>query len=310
MPRFSVVVPAYNAHATLAETLDSIAAQDFRDWECVVVDDGSTDSTAEVAASYAARDPRFRLVRQANAGTAGAYRTGIAEACADLLVICSADDMLAPAHLGAMDAFITRNDGYDIYSANGEFLTDETGERRPVYSGPPWDREHSLSFEDVVAACFYSVGVVFRRGVIDRTGGHRADAWVDDYDLWLRALLGGARHRYLPQVLSVHRVSSFQKSADEAGVFAASIEALEHLLSDPRVTPDQRAAIDRSIDNNREMIAQLPVTRAMERQSRAMRRAVRRIVGPRHVDTAMRVIHAVSWIVRPLRRLLARGNGR
>ncbi|HZL05326.1 MAG TPA: glycosyltransferase, partial [Coriobacteriia bacterium] len=92
MPRFSVIVPAYNATATVRETLDALEAQEFRDWECVVVDDGSTDDTATIISEYAERDSRFKLVQQANTGTAGAYRTGVEQARADLIVICAADD--------------------------------------------------------------------------------------------------------------------------------------------------------------------------------------------------------------------------
>ncbi len=72
-PRFSVVVPAYQAAPTLGATLDAIMAQAFRDWECVVVDDGSTDDTLAIATAYAERDARFRVVHQSNPGTAGAY---------------------------------------------------------------------------------------------------------------------------------------------------------------------------------------------------------------------------------------------
>ncbi|MER8185265.1 glycosyltransferase [Kitasatospora sp. NPDC094015] len=75
-PRLSVVVPIYNVERYLPECLDSIAAQAFDDFECVMVDDGSTDGSAAIAEEYAAKDLRFRLVRQANKGLGAARNTG------------------------------------------------------------------------------------------------------------------------------------------------------------------------------------------------------------------------------------------
>jgi glycosyltransferase involved in cell wall biosynthesis len=194
MPRFSIVIPAYNAGATLAETLDAVLAQEYSNWECLVVDDGSTDETAAVAERRVARDSRFRLMRQDNQGTAGAYLTGVTAAVADLIVVCSADDVLLPAHLVTMDAFIRANPHHEIYSSNGFYLYEESGRHTTVYTGRKWRRERSLTFEEVVARCFYSVGVVFRRRVYESTGGHRPGTFAEDYDLWLRAMVRGARH--------------------------------------------------------------------------------------------------------------------
>ena len=64
----SIVIPAYNAAATVGRCLDSLLAQTYRDFELIVVDDGSTDSTAQIISAYAERDSRIRLIRQENAG--------------------------------------------------------------------------------------------------------------------------------------------------------------------------------------------------------------------------------------------------
>ncbi len=76
MPAVSVVVPAFNRAETIAVTLDSLVAQSFTDWEAIVVDDGSTDSTAAVVERYAVSDARIRLLRQANAGVGAARNVG------------------------------------------------------------------------------------------------------------------------------------------------------------------------------------------------------------------------------------------
>ncbi|MFF4341612.1 CDP-glycerol glycerophosphotransferase family protein [Kitasatospora sp. NPDC001540] len=98
-PRLSVVVPIYNVERYLEECLDSIAAQTFADFECVMVDDGSKDSSAEIARAYAAKDARFRLVQQVNKGLGAARNTGyrnISEG-SEFLAFVDSDDTMPPS---------------------------------------------------------------------------------------------------------------------------------------------------------------------------------------------------------------------
>jgi CDP-glycerol glycerophosphotransferase len=108
MPRVSVVVPIYNVEAYLRECLDSLAAQAVRDLEVVMVDDGSTDGSAAIAAGHAERDPRLRLVRQANQGLGHARNTGVQAATGEFLAFLDSDDKLPPDALelllGALDS--------------------------------------------------------------------------------------------------------------------------------------------------------------------------------------------------------------
>jgi glycosyltransferase involved in cell wall biosynthesis len=92
----TAVIPAYNAEATLDETLRSVRSQTHRLLEILVVDDGSRDRTPEIALAHAAADPRVRLIRQANGGVAAARNRGIAEATSPLVAPVDADDVWAP----------------------------------------------------------------------------------------------------------------------------------------------------------------------------------------------------------------------
>ena len=80
MPLVTVVIPAYNAEKYIEETLDSLRAQTLTDWQALIVDDGSTDATAQIAGNAAAKDARFRLIRQENAGVSAARNRGLSEA--------------------------------------------------------------------------------------------------------------------------------------------------------------------------------------------------------------------------------------
>jgi glycosyltransferase involved in cell wall biosynthesis len=255
-PRFSVVVPAYQAEATLSETLDAIMSQGVSGWECVVVDDGSTDDTLHVAETYAERDPRFRVVHQGNQGTAGAYNAGVSSAVGDFVVICSADDILLPDHLSRMSAFIDAEGGYDIYSSNGYYWW--PGGHRELFYGPEERQEiHSLELADLFRRCFYSVGAVYRRELHAAVGGYRPGVFGEDYDLWLRALASGARQRYLPEPLSLHRVSPSQKSAKLEAGFRSDIRLLSDLRRDFSLSDDDLRAVDEAIREREILIARL-----------------------------------------------------
>ncbi len=95
-PRLSVVVPVYNVEAYLAECLDSILAQTYPDLEVVLVDDGSTDGSLQIAQQYVDRHPGFSIVRQANAGLSAARNTGVRQARGEFLAFADSDDAVPP----------------------------------------------------------------------------------------------------------------------------------------------------------------------------------------------------------------------
>ncbi|SFE00956.1 glycosyltransferase family 2 protein [Roseivivax sediminis] len=197
MPRASIVVPAYNAEATLDETLRSLVAQSFRDLEIVVVDDGSSDRTPAIARSIG--DPRIRLVQQPNRGLAGARNSGIHAAKGEFVGFCDADDLWRPtklarhvAHLDASPQVGLSYSGSELIDADGR----STGlAQRPRLSG-------------VTAAHVFKrnpVGngsaPVFRRAALDAIAWRPAqetarDWWFDetfrqseDIECWLRLAL-------------------------------------------------------------------------------------------------------------------------
>ncbi|MCC7395125.1 MAG: glycosyltransferase family 2 protein [Sphingomonadaceae bacterium] len=101
-PTVTVVVPAHNAAATIGETLTSVVAQAYHDWELVIVDDGSTDATADIARHFCASEPRARLLTQANGGVARARNRGLADARTRWVAPIDADDIWHPTHLSRL----------------------------------------------------------------------------------------------------------------------------------------------------------------------------------------------------------------
>lgn len=302
-PRFTVVVPAYNAGQTIRETLDSLLSQEFSCWECVVVNDGSVDDTADIVREFRSRDSRFRLVEQENRGAAVAHNSGVRASSGEFMVMCAADDLLMPRHMLVMDDLIARSADYQIFSCNGYLLDHSSGERTVRYSDPEWQHKRSLPFADVIANCFFSVGATYARELADSVGGFRPGAYVDDYDFWLRAMAMGARHRYTPELLAVHRLSSFQQSADLIRVWESDIAAYRHLIDTGLVTADQRPMVDAAIGARREFIEERLAQQAAEK-ARRLRAAVEGRVGRRLAGPALRVISAAASVSGLVRRAL------
>jgi CDP-glycerol glycerophosphotransferase len=126
----SVVVPVYNVAAYLDECLSSVAAQYHESLEVIMVDDGSTDDSARIAAGYAARDPRFTLLTQANAGLGAARNTGADAATGEYLMFVDSDDVLPPYAAELLIASVQET-GSDFASGNVLRLTS-----RGVYQSP------------------------------------------------------------------------------------------------------------------------------------------------------------------------------
>ncbi|MFD8262954.1 CDP-glycerol glycerophosphotransferase family protein [Streptomyces griseoluteus] len=165
-PRLSVIVPIYNVERYLPACLDSLAAQTFQDLEVLMVDDGSPDDSAAIAAEYAARDERFHLIRKENAGLGAARNTGIAHMSADAeyLTFVDSDDVIPPDAYRLMVSSLDES-GSDFATGNVFHLKGERSWQVPLLrmlAGEARKRTHISKIPKLVAdriAC----NKVFRR---------------------------------------------------------------------------------------------------------------------------------------------------
>jgi len=103
---FTIVIPTYNRAKLIQPTLDSVISQTFADWECIVVDDGSTDNTKEVIQTYCQRDQRFKYIYQDNAERSAARNNGIQHAKGEWICFLDSDDLYEPQHLSDLATYI------------------------------------------------------------------------------------------------------------------------------------------------------------------------------------------------------------
>jgi len=251
VPRFSVIIPAFNAERTIGETIGSVAAQTERDLELVVVDDGSSDATPEVVERAAAADARIRLVRQPNAGTAGARNTGITRSTADRVCFLDNDDLWMPTYLAAMGAALDAEPAAGFAYCDAWSLDDATlrlRRRTELESRPP--PAPGVAWEQLALALlrenFVMSSTMVRRSALAEAGGFRTDVLgVDDYDLWLRIVLAGhtaVRGGSAPLLLQRDRHDS--QSKDDPAMTEGLRLTLERARSNPALPPAGVAIVE------------------------------------------------------------------
>ena len=204
MPEISVLLPCYNAAATLPEALDSLQAQTFPDLEIICIDDGSTDKTLEILQAYAQKDSRFVLLAEPHRGVVGAANRGL-EACrGEIIVRMDADDRCHPERTQKQRDYLLNHPDVAVVSCLVEgFPAKAVGEGFQLY----YDWLNSLTtHEDITREIFVESPIAnpsaaFRRRWIQDLGGYRDQGWPEDYDLWLRFYTAGARFAKVPEVL-------------------------------------------------------------------------------------------------------------
>ncbi len=151
-PAVSVVMPIYNARDWLTETLESLQAQDCSDWECLCIDDGSTDGSKELLAELATRDARIRLITQRNGGAAAARNRGIKEARGEFLLFVDADDLLPPTMMSSCVARM-REDESDLCAFEVDSFDSSTKEPQSFYVRVPVPQDkHHICFRPIERA--------------------------------------------------------------------------------------------------------------------------------------------------------------
>lgn len=231
LPKVTLVTPAYNQAGFLAETIESVLAQDYKNIEYIVLDDGSTDHTPYVLASF---DGRLRHERHENRGQAATLNRGWAMATGELIGYLSSDDRLAPGAVTALVAAMQSRP--DVMVAYGDFdLIDVNGAVfRTVHT-----EEFDVDRLTVDLVCQPGPGALFRREALDTAGGWSTQLrQTPDFEFWLRVAQQGDFVR-VPQRVAQYRVhdgsASFSAmSIERSNEVVAVMEAFWGEVRDPR----------------------------------------------------------------------------
>lgn len=228
VPRVSVLMPVYNGAAYLALALDSALAQSYRDFEIVLVDDGSTDTSGAIAARYQALHPEYlRVISQSNAGLPAARNSAMAAARGDYFALLDADDIWLPQHLRrAMDAF---DEDPDLGLVHANVCRIDDAGRSLGIPKRHWSREadafRAIALRREHVAC---PTAVYARYCVELVGGfdlQYTGLGCEDRDLWLR-IVERFRCRYIDAVDAHYRVHPGGMSRQREKMAAARLRLL------------------------------------------------------------------------------------
>jgi glycosyltransferase involved in cell wall biosynthesis len=200
----SVILPFFNAAYTLARALESIAAQTFKDFECLLVDNNSNDGSGEIARKFCNKDPRFLLLHESRQGVMHANNTGLSNAKAQYIARMDADDWMFPDRLERQFNFLEEHPEIDVVAGQAEYMphsTETLGFKRYVGWSNNILSHRDISLKQFVESPVINPTVMFRKKVADKHGSYKHGDFPEDYELWLRWLREGVSFHKLPYLV-------------------------------------------------------------------------------------------------------------
>ncbi len=241
----SVIIPAYNVAPYIGETLDSLLAQTYTDYEVVVINDGSTDETEAAIAPYHEQfGERMFYQRQTNTGLAKARNAGLRAARGRYIALLDADDIWLPEFLAKMLALIESDPALDLVFPNAWFWGSPNFSGREFQSVFP--ASEPVTFERVLRRECYIFGLaLFKRELLETVGYYDATLGAsEDFDLWLRMLRQGCRFGFTREPLVKYRWRADSLSNNSHTLLSNLSKVYHKWLREPGVTAEQRALID------------------------------------------------------------------
>ncbi|MDO5296694.1 MAG: glycosyltransferase [bacterium] len=270
MPRISVLLPVYNGEKFLANAVRSILWQTWQDWELLIIDDGSTDSSLSYAQHFAAQDRRLRIISRPHRGLVETLNEGLQLCKAPLIARMDSDDIAAPQRLERQWQYL---ETHPEIAAMGSRIRIFPGKNRSlgIRRYERWLNRYCES-EDLARDIFVESplvhpSVMFRRADILELGGYRQCPWPEDYDLWMRMWQRQLRFAKTSEVLLYWRDTPQRLTHTDARCQHNSLRSLKifYLIHTffPECCPGRQAKLHRPVlvwgagSNGRDLVKSL-----------------------------------------------------
>lgn len=232
----SVIIPAYNQGHYLGRAVKSVLAQTYSEWEAIIVDDGSTDDTAEVAATFS--DPRVRYIYQENRGLSGARNTGIRHARGDYLTYLDSDDCFLPQKLALLVGELEEKPQLGFVAGQAIPIDERGNQIGKVFAkSPPEDPARWL-----LGNPLHVGSVMVRRSWQKRVGffDERLRSY-EDWDMWLRLARAGCQMGWVARPVSLYRFHTGQMTRDGRQMTEATMAVLDKVFEDQALPANWQA---------------------------------------------------------------------
>lgn len=206
----SIITPVYNCERYIAQTIESVLAQTYRNWEMILIDDCSPDDSALVIASYQKTDERIKYVKlDKNGGAAAARNVGLGMAQGEYVALLDSDDYWKPAFLEKM-LLRAKDTAADIVYCSYEIVDDNGGKLCNDFLVP-----EETDYRGSLAKCFITGSTMMLSASIVKSARFSVDVYHEDIAFWLQALRNGARSFGVVDVLACYRQRSDSKTANK-----------------------------------------------------------------------------------------------
>jgi glycosyltransferase involved in cell wall biosynthesis len=233
MPLVSVIIPAYNQGKYVGEAIQSVLGQSFRDFEIIVINDGSTDETSQVAKSFS--DARLRYIFQENQGLSAARNTGIRNSKGVYITYLDADDLFTPTKLAVLTQILEAEPDMGLVAGQAVPI-DEKGNR----IGRIFDKPVPMDQRELLLSNPLHVGSVMLRMSWQKKVGYFDESLrsYEDWDMWLRLAKMGCKMGWVSKPVSFYRFHTNQMIRNSRQMTEATFAVLDKLFNDPYLTPD------------------------------------------------------------------------
>ena len=200
-PTLSIIIPCYNSASTLESTLESVNDQDFQDWEAIIVNDGSTDATEEMALKWVNRDNRFKYFSKQNEGLGKTRNFGILKAKGKYVLPLDSDNLVANDFAKEAIAILENNNEIGVVHGDAEYF----GEKSGLWKVDEFDLTRIL-IGNYIDAC-----AIYRKVLWEKVGGYAENMPFqghEDWELWIAFGSVGVQFKYLNKITFKYRVTS------------------------------------------------------------------------------------------------------
>jgi glycosyltransferase involved in cell wall biosynthesis len=292
-PSFSIVIPAYQAAATIGEAVESALSQTLPPVEVVVCDDGSTD---DIEAALAPFREEIVVIRQKNGGEGAAKAAATEVATGDFVALLDADDVYLPERLEAFAELAASRPDLDLLTTDAFLESDGCVVRRCYADG--WEFETENQRLEILRRNFvFGSAAVRRARLLDVGGFDRTLRFVADWDLWIRLILTGSRTGLIDEPLYRYRVGPTALSAQRAGLVRGSVAVLERAARRPDLTPEERRMAEETIATKRVELARLELDEALVGNGPAVRERAARVLRTPRSSSRTRAKAAVAIVM-------------
>jgi len=206
MPIISIIIPCYNQDQYLDECLQSVSDQTYTDWECIIVDDGSSDNSEETVKQWTDKDPRFQYCKTENKGVSAARNFGIEKAAGEWILPLDGDDKIGPKYLELASKEFHSNP--DIIYSVGQYF----GDKNTVFASEPFNYQSFLMENQIFCSAF------FKKSDWEKVGGYdtKMKGGYEDWEFWihLSADKNPLKVTHLNQVCFFYRIKPTSRNVD------------------------------------------------------------------------------------------------